>query len=118
MKKFLILLVLLGVVGGGVYFYDPGLLGLDAPAKVTKKKGKKKKVAKAPKKALLIIGTNDSNQNVLALTNLKLNGYSIAVGAGYEVAATQDAGDVLVSEMSAQTYELSKRYAATASKRS
>ena len=51
MKKFLILLVLLGVVGGGVYFYDPGLLGLDAPAKVTKKKGKKKKAAKAPKKA-------------------------------------------------------------------
>jgi hypothetical protein len=74
--------------------------------------------AKAPKKALLIIGTNDSNQNVLALTNLKLNGYSIAVGAGYEVAATQDAGDVLVSEMTAQTYELTKQYAATASKRS
>ena len=42
MKKFLILLILLGVVGGGVYYYDPGLLGLDAPAKVTKKKGKKK----------------------------------------------------------------------------
>ncbi len=51
MKKFLILLILLGVVGGGVYYYDPGLLGLDAPAKVTKKKGKKKKASKSPKKA-------------------------------------------------------------------
>ena len=51
MKKFLILLILLGVVGGGVYYYDPGLLGLDAPAKVTKKKGKKKKATKSPKKA-------------------------------------------------------------------
>ena len=51
MKKILVLLVLLGVVGGGVYYYDPGLLGLDAPAKVTKKKGKKKKKsAKAAKK--------------------------------------------------------------------
>lgn len=46
MKKILILLILLGVVGGGVYYYDPGLLGLDAPAKVTKKKA-----AKTPKKA-------------------------------------------------------------------
>ena len=52
MKKFLILLILLGVVGGGVYYYDPGLLGLDAPAKVTRKKvKKKKKAAKAPKEA-------------------------------------------------------------------
>ena len=46
MKKFLTLLILLGIVGGGVYYYDPGLLGLDAPAKVAKKKGKKKKSAK------------------------------------------------------------------------
>ncbi len=52
MKNFLILLILLGVVGGGVYYYDPGLLGLDAPAKVTRKKVKKKKKApKAPKEA-------------------------------------------------------------------
>ena len=52
MKNFLILLILLGVVGGGVYYYDPGLLGLDAPAKVTRKKvKKKKKAAKAPKEA-------------------------------------------------------------------
>ena len=43
MKKVLTLLILLGIAGGGVYMYDPGLLGLDAPAKVTKKKGKKKK---------------------------------------------------------------------------
>ena len=46
MKKFLTFLILLGIVGGGVYYYDPGLLGLDAPAKVSKKKGKKKKTAK------------------------------------------------------------------------
>ena len=46
MKKFLTLLILLGIVGGGVYYYDPGLLGLDAPAKVSKKKGTKKKTAK------------------------------------------------------------------------
>ncbi len=46
MKKFLILLILLGVIGGGVYYYDPGLLGLDAPAKVSKKTKKKKKSAR------------------------------------------------------------------------
>ena len=51
MKKFLTLLILLGIVGGGIYYYDPGLLGLDAPAKVSKKKGKKKKAAKAARKA-------------------------------------------------------------------
>lgn len=49
MKKFLIILILLGVIGGGVYYYDPGLLGLDSPAKVTKKT--KKKSAKKAKKA-------------------------------------------------------------------
>ena len=49
MKKFLTFLILLGIAGGGVYYYDPGLLGLDAPAKVSRKKGKKKK--KASKKA-------------------------------------------------------------------
>lgn len=43
MKKFLTLLILLGIAGGGIYYYDPGLLGLDAPAKVSRKKGKKKK---------------------------------------------------------------------------
>lgn len=48
MKKFLVFLILLGVVAGGLYYYNPALLGLDAPAgKVAKKKGKKKK--KAPK---------------------------------------------------------------------
>ena len=52
MKKFLTLLILLGIVGGGIYYYDPGLLGLDAPAKVSKKKGKKKKTVKAAKKAV------------------------------------------------------------------
>ena len=53
MKKFLTFLILLGIAGGGIYYYDPGLLGLDAPAKVSKKKGKKKKKksAKADKKA-------------------------------------------------------------------
>lgn len=49
MKKFLILLILLGVIGGGVYYYDPGLLGLDAPTKVTKKAKKTKKKKKTRK---------------------------------------------------------------------
>ena len=53
MKKFFIFLILLGLAAGGVYFYDPGLLGLDAPAKATKKvkkgkKAKKKKKAEKP----------------------------------------------------------------------
>lgn len=48
MKKFLVFLILLGVVAGGVYYYNPALLGLDAPAgKVVKKKAKNKK--KQPK---------------------------------------------------------------------
>ena len=48
MKKFLVFLILLGLAAGGVYFYDPGLLGLDAPAKSAKKvkKGKKAKKKK------------------------------------------------------------------------
>ena len=53
MKKFLVFLILLGLAAGGVYFYDPGLLGLDAPAKSAKKvkkgkKAKKKKKAEKP----------------------------------------------------------------------
>lgn len=50
MKKFFIFLVLLGLVAGGVYYYDPGLLGLDAPVK-SAKKVKKGKKAKKEKKA-------------------------------------------------------------------
>lgn len=49
MKKFLIILILLGVIGGGVYYYDPGLLGLDSPQKISKKTKKKKKAAKKAK---------------------------------------------------------------------
>ena len=53
MKKFFIFLILLGLAAGGVYYYDPGLLGLDAPAKSAKKvkkgkKAKKKKKAEKP----------------------------------------------------------------------
>jgi hypothetical protein len=38
MKKFLLVLILLGVVTTGIYYYNPGLLGLDAPAGKTLKK--------------------------------------------------------------------------------
>ena len=57
MKKFLTFLILLGIAGGGVYYYDPGLLGLDAPAKVSRKKGKKKKKAdkKEKRQASLLV---------------------------------------------------------------
>lgn len=48
MKKFLVFLLLVGVVAGGLYYYNPELLGLEAPGgKVVKKKGKKKKAPKA-----------------------------------------------------------------------
>ena len=49
MKKFFIFLILLGLVAGGVYYYDPGLLGLDAPAKSAKKVKKGKKARKKKK---------------------------------------------------------------------
>lgn len=68
----------------------------------------------APMRALVIIGTDDPNQNTLALTNLKLNGYSI-VGEGTiadEVEAAQDESDINVSTAAAQTYALYKKYTA------
>ncbi len=63
-------------------------------------------------KYLVIIGTNDFNQNVLALTNLKLNGYSILDSgtAAAEVSAIMDVSDVNASMMAAQTYALAKQF--------
>lgn len=63
-------------------------------------------------KYLVIIGTNDLNQNVLALTNLKLNGYSILSGgtAAAEVSAIMDVSEVNASMMAAQTYGLVKQF--------
>jgi hypothetical protein len=66
--------------------------------------------ANGVEKALVIIGTNDPNQNTLTLTNLKLNGYSIASGAGAEVEAVQDEYDVLASKLVAETYNLYEHY--------
>lgn len=51
MKAVLIVLLILGLVGGGVYYTNPELLGLDAPAKVSKKKTGKKKAKKGDKKS-------------------------------------------------------------------
>lgn len=65
-------------------------------------------------KYLVIIGTDDPSCNVLALTNLKLNGYSILGDgtAAAEVSVVQDIHDVNSSRMAAETYGLIKRYAA------
>lgn len=46
MKNFLIFLLLLGAVGGGVYYYNPELLGLESKTKVVKKKKTAKPSAK------------------------------------------------------------------------
>lgn len=72
--------------------------------------------ANGVRKALVIIGTNDPNQNTLTLTNLKLNGYSIASGTGDEVEAIQDASDVLASKLVAETYNLYEHYVLTSYK--
>lgn len=51
MKKFLVFLILLGVVAGGLYCYNPALLGLDTPAgKNAKKKKKSKKKSRGSQK--------------------------------------------------------------------
>ncbi len=55
-------------------------------------------------RALVIIGTSDLNLNVLALTNIKLNGYKLSQGtAAAEVSATQDMYDVFASDLMAET---------------
>ncbi len=72
--------------------------------------------ANGVRKALVIIGTNDPNQNTLTLTNLKLNGYSIASGTGNEVEAIQDASDVLASKLVSETYNLYEHYVLTSYK--
>ena len=65
-------------------------------------------------KYLVIIGTDDANRNVLALTNIKLNGYTILGGgtAAAELTVLQDVSDINASHMAAETYGLIKRYVA------
>jgi hypothetical protein len=63
-------------------------------------------------KYLVIIGTDDNVGNILSLTNLKLNGYSI-LGEGTvaaELEAIQDVSDVKASLLASETYELACRY--------
>lgn len=55
-------------------------------------------------RALVIIGTSDLNLNVLALTNIKLNGYQLSEGtAAAEVSATRDMYDVNAGDLMAET---------------
>jgi hypothetical protein len=63
-------------------------------------------------KYLVIIGTDDDGGNILSLTNLKLNGYSILGGgaAAAELDAIQDVADVNASLLACQTYDLACRY--------
>ena len=63
-------------------------------------------------KYLVIIGTDDSSEHILALTNLKLNGYSILGGgiATAELEAIQDVFDVNASMLACQTYDLVCKY--------
>ncbi len=59
-------------------------------------------------KALVIIGTRDMNLNVLALTNIKLNGYKLSVGTADEIHAVQDAYDVNASVLMGQTARIAE----------
>ena len=63
-------------------------------------------------KYLVIIGTDDSSEDILALTNLKLNGYSILGGgtAAAELEAVQDVFDVNASMLACHTYDLVCKY--------
>jgi hypothetical protein len=64
-----------------------------------------------PSKALVIIGTKDLNMNVLALTNIKLNGYKLSTGnhsAAVEIAAVQDMSDVAASPLMNETARLAQ----------
>ena len=71
-----------------------------------------KSIENGIEKYLVIIGTNDPNENILALTNLKLNGYSILGGgiATAELEAIQDVFDVNASMLACQTYDLVCKY--------
>jgi hypothetical protein len=71
-----------------------------------------KSTENGPEKYLVIIGTNDTNGNVLALTNLKLNGYSILGGGtvAAEIEVLQDVSDVNASMLASHTYALIQRY--------
>ncbi len=61
-------------------------------------------------KTLLFIGTEDSDLDVLALTNLKLHGYTIAPGTDKELAAVQDAYDRNVSTLMVESFNLYNYY--------
>ena len=59
-------------------------------------------------KALVIIGTRDDNMNVLALTNIKLNGYKLASHTGAELLAVQDVYDAGASILMGTTVEIAR----------
>lgn len=65
-----------------------------------------------PDRALVIIGTRDDNMNVLALTNIKLNGYVFADGAASsELMAVQDVYDAGASMLMGATVEIARAMA-------
>lgn len=57
-------------------------------------------------KALVIVGCRDKNGSILALTNIKLNGYKIASGTAAEVDVIQDMDDANASTLMAETKAL------------
>lgn len=58
--------------------------------------------------ALVIIGTRDKNENVLALTNIKMNGYKLADTVAAELFAVQDMCDVNACILMGETAALYK----------
>lgn len=64
-----------------------------------------------PKRALVIIGTRDDNMNVLALTNIKLNGYRLADGIAAELLAVQDVYDAGASILMGATVDIARALA-------
>ena len=61
--------------------------------------------------ALVILGTRDDNMNVLALTNIKLNGYKLAENTAAELLAVQDVYDAGASILMGATVEIARALA-------
>ena len=64
-------------------------------------------------KALVIVGTRDDNMNVMALTNIKLNGYELADGTIAELLAIQDMYDAGASILMGATVDVARALANT-----